>query len=270
MSEEPVRTAVERELSALAHLWETKSQEDHNIFLESISPFLAKASGPTRSLTSQLGHKLAGLARALAEMRYGPDRVPRVLREGSKTGSGQNRSGNDTYILTTRPRSEVHRAATDLIQFARNQAKIGTDRFRAEYQRELERLQSLPGEGESELPVDLLVLDSNVGFAELESGGNLDSSNVQAQPAKLVQAGLALGDPDIPLHFCCAYANRGEGNPIGGALPSYFEQNPNHIDGLLVGSQWWERVLPKDVTFDDFLRIFQEVAKDYEIGPPDG
>ena len=119
--------------------------------------------------------------------------------------------------------------------------------------------------------VDLAVLDPSIGFAELESGGMLDSSNAIGQSRKLVRAGLAYGEPSMSLHFCTAYANDGEGRPIKGSLRKYFLQEPDHSDGLLVGSTWWERIFPEGVNFADFLQIFHEVAVEYEIaGPVEG
>ena len=116
--------------------------------------------------------------------------------------------------------------------------------------------------------MDLAVLSPEIGFAELESGGQLDSSNAIGQTRKLIQAGLAYGDPQMPLHFCTAYANKGEGRQIIGSLQSYFLQDPDHRDGLLAGSRWWERILPPEVSFDDFLEEFHIVAEEYEIAGP--
>ena len=112
------------------------------------------------------------------------------------------------------------------------------------------------------------MLSPEIGFAELESGGQLDTSNAVAQAGKLIKAGLAYGDPEMSLHFCTAYANNGQGRSILGSLRSYFLQDPDHRDGLLTGANWWERVLPVELSFEEFLVEFRSVAKEYEIGGP--
>jgi hypothetical protein len=72
------------------------------------------------------------------------------------------------------------------------------------------------------------------------------------------------------LHFCCAYANAGEDQPILGSLTRYLRQTESHRDGLLVGSRWWTLVLPERFAFSDFLEVFQQVAAKYEIAGPLG
>jgi hypothetical protein len=160
--------------------------------------------------------------------------------------------------------------AAELITLAGSDVglRIGTDGFYERFESACAELNDTVTQEVWNAQVDLLVLDPAIGFAELESGGQLDSSNVVGQPRKLVRAGLISGRLDLPLHFCCAYANAGEGRPIKGALPRYLVSGGADHGGLLVGSGWWERVLPEDVTFDEFLSIFHEVAADYEIAGP--
>lgn len=264
-----VRSIVERELTDLHGVWEGAAAAEHNVFLLAISPQLAVGSKLSRQLTSRLGVKLARMARSFAELRYGRDRVPKHLMADGVQTTPVNMQTDDTLVYSDFDRDQVVELTLGLVTKAKSVSKVGTDAWRGLFEQALEELHEAPRvDTPWYVQVDLAVLDENVGFAELESGGMLDSSNAIGQSRKLIQAGLAYGDPAMPLHFCTAYSNAGEGNPIKGSLRSYFEQEPAHRDGLLTGSNWWSRVLPGDLTFDDFLVIFHEVAEAYEIAGP--
>lgn len=268
---EAVRGVVEQELADLAELWEDVVSEEHNVFLVATAPTLAVASKLTRRLTSRMGRKLARMARNVAELRYGPDLLPAHLPSPHLRSSHQlvPHSSDDTFVYTDFDETLTTSLTLELIDKAGRGAKVGSKEFRSEYEAAIEQL--LRADRASEpwsVQVDLAVVDPSIGFAELESGGMLDSSNAIGQSRKLVRAGLAYGDPSMSLHFCTAYANDGEGRPIKGSLRKYFLQEPDHRDGLLVGSTWWERILPEAVSFEDFMEIFHDVAVEYEIAGP--
>lgn len=265
-----VRSIVEQELSDLQGLWQGVVDEEHNVFLTSVSPTLAVASKLTRRLTSRLGRKLARMARGLAKARFGASAVPSDVASShlEVAWSPNSSRSDDTFIHTDFDYDELTRLTLWLVDQAGGGARVGTPKFRAMFRNSQSRL--IKGKRAAEawsVQVDLAVLHPSVGLAELESGGNLDSSNAIGQSRKLIRAGLALGDSNLPLHFCTAYANRGEGRRIQGSLGKYFEQGSDQPDGLLVGSEWWERILPERLSFDDFLAIFHEVAVAYEIIP---
>jgi hypothetical protein len=166
------------------------------------------------------------------------------------------------------------KCAIDLLRraHATDTERIGTAAFAAALNARIEELGRLPRAPEPwYVRVDLYVDDPGIGLAELESGGELDSSNVKGQPEKLVLAGLALARTNTPLHFCLAYANQGEGRSIRGGLPGYltYASAVPPSSGLLVGSQWWERLLPPGLSFASFLEIFADVARELEIVPPE-
>lgn len=273
MSETFVRVVLQRRLLPLAGLADQQGA-NHNVFLEAISPTLAVSSKLTRSLTSRLGGSLAGVARDLAIGRYGEDAVPPVVISPTvqQTPRAWAGSGGDTVIFTQLPEAATKAAATRLLRAAgSDQARrIGSPGFREAFR---DQLRELLAADRAPTPwsvrVDLYVADPLIGLAELESGGELDTSNVKGQPEKLVLAGLCLADPDVPLHFCLAYANQGEGRPIKGGLPGYlaYAGADTPSSGLLVGSGWWVRVLPVDVSFARFIELFAEVCRELGLVP---
>ena len=263
-----VRRIVEQELADLHGMWQGAAAREHNVFLKAISPQLAIGSKLSRQLTSRLGSKLARIARGLAEVRYGTEKVPRHLSQRGVEAPPTAQRSDDTFVYSCFEKDRVVELTLQLVTQAKAVSKIGTEQWRELYEQALDELWTGPQGNPWFVQVDLCVLDGQVGFAELESGGMLDSSNAIGQTRKLVQAGLASGDRELPLHFCTAYANYGEGRGIKGSLRSYFEQEPDHRDGLLTGSNWWNRILPEPLIFSDFLDIFHEVAEEYEIAGP--
>lgn len=264
-----VREVVERELSDLHGMWVGAAAKEHNVFLQAISPQIAIGSKLSRQLTSRLGHKLAAMARSFAELRFGRDKVPQyIVADGVAMQQMQTGGGNDTWVYSDFDYDRAMTLSLDLVTKAKVVAKIGTDQWRGLYEEALTELREGPRVQPWSVQVDLVVLDPTVGFAELESGGMLDSSNAIGQPRKLVMAGLAYGATWMPLHFCTAYANAGEGKKIKGSLPARFLQDPDHQDGLLPGSAWWNRILPPPVDFNEFRSIFQQVAEEFEIAGP--
>ncbi len=260
------------ELAPLQHYWRGTAP-NHNVFLGAISEPLALSSKITRSLTSKLGNRLAAVARRLAAERYGQRAVPSVIHGSSLAETVAPHYGTgDTLVLCRLPQSETREAAIRLLRLAgvSYAGRIGSDTWQEQYLLEMEQLHQAAGEPQPwGVRVDLFVDDPQVGLAELESGGELDTSNAKGQPEKLVLAGLCLGRPDVALHFCCAYANRGEGEPIAGQLKKYLAPDPQGQHGLLVGSQWWARVLPEDVDFACFIRLFSAVAAEMDVVPDD-
>jgi hypothetical protein len=261
-----IEKILENRLSNLKNLHlELQSQLEFNPFLTAISKDIAVKSKLSRSLTARLGNNFALIARDLCVNRFGSKNVPQIIARNSinlNVGSS-NFHHQDTIIYTDINREELLNESSKLIRFAgQNGNQIGSENFRNHYEKSLNYLTSLTPVDPWTTQVDLYVNDSTLGFCELESGGELDSSNVTAQPAKLIRAGLALGEVDKKLFFCLAYANKGEGNPIKGQLPKYisYAELSEKQEGLLVGKKWWEKILPKSITFDEFLILFSKVA----------
>jgi hypothetical protein len=269
-----VRELLSAELAALAGVAEEQG-ENHNVFLEAISPTIAAASKLTRSLTSRLGGRFAAIARSLAKARFGEAAVPRVLLSHSANPEAVTAAfGGDTTIYTQFDEGATRELAIRLVRQAGADVtrKIGTDPFRAAFRSSVRQLGAAPRtERPWSVRVDLYVDSDTIGLVELESGGELDTANVKGQPEKLVLAGLALGVEDVPLHFALAYANRGEGQPVAGGLPKYLARSGavRPLSGLLVGSEWWLRILPEGVAFAQFLEVFREVAEELKLVPDD-
>ena len=265
-----IEASIQAELSAMHADWERASvSPSHDPFLAALAPDLALASRQTRQLTSRIGVRMARIARHLAVQRYGKELVPNLILGPGVEAHGLEADPDDTIVLTRVPKRQAEEAASRLVQKAK-QKRIGSPAFAQAFARESVRLHALKRQ---ETPwrskTDLVVLAPGIGFCELKTGGALDSSNAPRQIHKMVKAALVSGNPEAELHLACAYANQGEGNPIKGELPKYLltSEQPGK-GGLLVGREWWERVLPPEVSYWQFMEIFAQVAARYPLRAP--
>lgn len=143
--------------------------------------------------------------------------------------------------------------------------RIGTAAFRERFQ---EELVALPlGETTWHCETDLFIAVPHIGLTEKKTGGALDTSNAPRQASKIIRGALAYGDPDVGLSFALAYANDGEGRPVKGQLARYLVPRDavNPTGALIVGSHWWEQVLPEGISYEEFLVLFRTCAREVEV-----
>ena len=267
---EKVESAIETSLQNLAGL-HTRMNVGINPFLEAISEDVAKNSSLTRSITSKLGNSLQKLARELAKSKYGEELVPDIVfqKDIYIDDTFHAAHSKDTKVVSKIDKRKLDLAADALVRFAgeSRENRIGTFKFRNEFKKTMKDLTSnISGETNEKL-VDFFADVPKIGFCELESGGQLDTSNGPAQPRKLVMAALSSGKPEVGMHFSLAYANRGEGNLIAGGLTRIFVSNSESEtgDGLLIGKEWWETLLPDGVTYTIFMESFKKVVDRLDI-----
>lgn len=256
---------IEKSMSQIAGLHLTVKQ-GVNPFLDAITPEINRYSSLTRSLTSKMGNGFQLLARNLAKEKFGVAAVPNIIFQKNEKFDLNDPKPDvkDTLILSKLDPKTINYEANKLIHFAKTEpnGKIGTKLFRKELTKSRDLIHKEAKSRPHQVQVDLFVDTPQLGFCETESGGELDSSNSKAQPAKLIMAALASDRLDMTLHFCLAYANRGEGKPIAGGLKRLFlnSDETETGDSLLVGKEWWETLLPPSTKYEDFLKIFNQTC----------
>ena len=108
------------------------------------------------------------------------------------------------------------------------------------------------------IPVDLIYYDTEYDAFdafEIKAGGNLDTKNADANFNEVIRLMKILNPIDgSRSYFATCYNNMGEGaNPQG----SIFAKLPeNHI---LIGKDFWEKILPAEVSYNHFINIYQYV-----------
>ena len=154
---------------------------------------------------------------------------------------------------------------------------------------ELERHDEITKHVKKVKPVDLMFFnDSNEIFLfEIKAGGDLDSKNCEKNADEVNEDRDIFSFIKVNSYFATCYNNRGEGNgdteiindgvqyrgnrPVGGIFTIYTKRNKsgeceweNMRGNILVGSVFWEMVLPNGMKYRDFKemyeRAFQEVG----------
>ena len=105
-------------------------------------------------------------------------------------------------------------------------------------------------------PVDLAFYDETdmLNIMEIKAGGDLDNSNAPANAEKLLLIYMALNMPNVRPYFATYYHKDGENHTWKGAIKKFI----NYPEMFLIGSAFWNKVLPPEVDFIEFTRIYNE------------
>lgn len=239
----------------------------NNFLLSQFDPDVLFYTVFTSSFESKSGNSLENCAKAIARLRYGLDSVPAVIRGLGATEEDvlhHSPSTADKQIILTRKKiSDVTRHASSVLS---NHRKSGRGKNRAAttgISQSILRDEIInhPYENSSileEKPVDLFirVSDTESLCMEIKLGGDLDSSNAPAQLAKFLTTCTISGMPEIEGYFATIYNKDGEGKPFTGTVRSYLADNM-----ILAGSQFWAKILPSDVSFENFIGLYHEALE---------
>ena len=111
-------------------------------------------------------------------------------------------------------------------------------------------------------PVDLAFFDGvNWNVMELKAGGDLDSSNAPSNVEKLLTIYVDMGIENCKAFFATFYNKNGEGNPWTGAVKKHL----NYPSMFLIGKNFWERILPECISYDDFTKIYRDALEEIDL-----
>jgi len=240
-----------------------------DVFLKIMFPDLAKSIRASRSVASRMGSKFYPvLAKNIATIRFGPDDLPSVIRGryvAPESGTTLRIGHCDVVLLSVAKKQDVEAAARQLEYEIKTREldKIGTDGFAERVRQENERLRR---EISATNPVwstrsDLYI--KSVGLIELESSGQLDSSNVTAQIQKLLRAGLIHPESNVKLFWGLTYNNKGDDTREPSTPLTKYLQITTTTDcqgGMLVGRHFWNALLPNDVTYEKLLEVVEKIV----------
>lgn len=110
-------------------------------------------------------------------------------------------------------------------------------------------------------PVDLAFFDgTDWNIMELKAGGDLDSSNAPSNVEKLLTIYVDMGVDNCKAYFATLYNKDGEGNAWNGIVKKHMA----YPEMFLIGKSLWEKILPNNISFEDFVQIYKEAMG--EIG----
>ena len=239
----------------------------NNFLLSQFDPDVLFYTVFTSSFESKSGNALENCAKAIARLRYGTNSVPSVIHGLGATEEDIHDhipSAADKQIILTRKKiGEVTRYVSNVLSSHRKSGRGSNRAATTGISQSILRHEIInhPYEDSSILeqkPVDLFVRVSGTESLcmEVKLGGDLDSSNAPAQLAKFLTTCAIVGTPQTEGYFATIYNKDGEGKQFTGTVTSYLAG-----DMILAGSQFWEMILPKSVSFNDFVGLYHEALK---------
>lgn len=115
--------------------------------------------------------------------------------------------------------------------------------------------------GKLKIPVDLFYFNadkSRFEAFEIKAGGNLDTKNADANYKEVMRLQKIFSPlADGTSYFATCYNNMGEGAEPQGSI---FRQLPQ--DQTLVGSAFWQKILPSEITYERWIEIYQYVFRE--------
>ena len=216
------------------------------------------------SFESKSGNTIERCAKRFARIRYGADNVPNVVNATGHPIQITN-DENKTQIIV----SHVDMSNADLggkiTTFRKNNTSQGRTPSTLNHTKMQELVQLGQGYIDGELhikPVDLAFFDGNVwNIMEIKAGGDLDSSNAPSNIDKLLTQFTGMNMSNCRAYFATLYHKDGEGHVWSGCAKKYL----SYPDNFLIGSQFWNKVLPGEIEFDEFCQIYDEVLDEIDL-----
>ena len=243
----------------------------HNWTLKEFDKSLVAHMVFVSSFESKSGNMFQNIAKRIAKLRYGDANIPKVI-----CGKGVNKetfeefsntyTGNEQIIMTAVNQRDCQEFIAGFRE--RHKAKErGSKRtgptLNQEALKEINKQKFTTTETFTAKPVDLVIYDDSKKeyyLMEIKAGGDLDSSNAPGNINKMLTEYALLGKDNVKLYFATLYNKNGEGNTWTGIVKQYIAG-----DMLLIGKNFWEIVLPKNISFDKLTDLYSSAVKELEI-----
>ena len=223
------------------------------------------------SFESKSGNMFQRIAREIAILKYGKENVPLVMQGLGITDSDfeeikKKYHGKEQAIFTRVDQSDCQRFIANFkeIHKARGErnnrikSTLNQDKLKEINDEEFKMTKNITCK-----PIDLMIynpIDNKYYMMEIKSCGGLDSSNAPANVIKMLTEYAILGKDNVNLYFSTLYNFNGEGNPWTGQVKKYLSN-----EMLLIGKDFWEVVLPKEISFEELGKIYNEVTKELGV-----
>lgn len=221
------------------------------------------------SFESKSGFAIETCAKRIARIRFGEENVPTIVNPNNLVHniSADKITGQ---IVVTNIDSNNGNLKGKISAFRANNVAVGLGKNRTESKVTQENIkkQLLPLADEFRTnvihtkPVDLAFFDGlNWNICELKAGGDLDSSNAPSNVEKLLNIYVDMAIPNCNAYFATLYNKDGEGNSWKGAVKKHM----HYPSMFLIGSVFWNKILPNGIKFDDFTQIYAEALKEINL-----
>ena len=271
---ETIKQIVIEEFSNLTELIEADFASNYkrkvnNFLLSQMDERITASMVFVSSFESKSGFAIETCAKRIARLTFGDENVPAIVNPRNLKHNYDASSISGQIVVTD---VETHNGALrgEIARFRASNEAQGRGRTRVESgvtqgscKRELLPLSTKYKCNQIyDKPVDLAFFDGvNWNIMELKAGGDLDSSNAPSNVEKLLTIYVDMGVENCNAYFATLYNKDGEGNTWTGAIKKHL----NYPTMFLIGSQFWDRILPEDITYDDFTEIYREALEEIDL-----
>ncbi len=221
------------------------------------------------SFESKSGFAIETCAKRIARIRFGEENVPAIVNPRNISHDIDPSTVNGQIVVTDvdthngdlRGQIASYRANNEATGRGRDreESKVTQDSIK-------ENLLPLSNVYKTETvytkPVDLAFFDgTDWNICELKAGGDLDSSNAPSNVEKLLTIYVDMGIENCKAYFATLYNKDGEGNTWKGAVKKHL----NYPSMFLIGANFWNKILPDGITFDEFALIYKEALEEINL-----
>lgn len=221
------------------------------------------------SFESKSGFAIETCAKRIARLKFGDENVPSIVNPRNLSHNINPDTVTGQIVVT-----DVNTYSGDLrgeiAAFRANNEASGRGKSRIESGVTHESIKTtlLPlsmkykGHNIETKPVDLAFFDGEIwNIMELKAGGDLDSSNAPSNVEKLLTIYVDMGIENCKAYFATLYNKDGEGNTWTGAVKKHL----NYPSMFLIGANFWNKILPDGITFDEFTKIYGEALEEIDL-----
>ena len=216
------------------------------------------------SFESKSGNTIERCAKKFAKLRYGAENVPDVI---NMTGHNIDIANdeNKTQMLVSHVNMSSAELGGRITTFRKNNMSEGRTPSTLNH----EKMQELVQLGNEYIddkihtkPIDLAFYDGHIwNIMEIKAGGDLDSSNAPSNIDKLLTIYTGMNTINWRAYFATLYNKDGEGHVWNGGVKKFL----SYPDNFLIGSQFWNKVLPGGIQFEEFCQLYNDVLVEIDL-----
>jgi len=264
-----IKTIVIEEFSNLVSLIENDfiknyQKKTHNFLLSELDEEMTAHMVFVSSFESKSGNAIQECARRIAILKFGETNVPKIINPHGLIYDNIDENALREQLLITDIDLDNNELQGNIQNFMTLHQASGRNPCSIN-QSNINELLSLGEYKDGKIhkkPVDLAFFDGHHwNLCEIKAGGDLDSSNAPGNAKKMLSIYVGFCKPDTKLYFATIYHKTGEGNTWSGSIKKYL----SYPDFFLIGSNFWNKILPENLTFHDFCEIYGDAMNEINL-----
>lgn len=270
-----IKNIVVEEFSKVINLIEADFQFNYdrkvnNFLLSQMDESITASMVFVSSFESKSGFAIETCAKRIAKLKFGEEWVPDIVNPRELKYDIDKEKYNGQQIVITDVDTHNGNLRGSIAAFRANNEAVGRGINRKESGVTQESIKKhlLPLSKTFKTssiytkPVDLAFYDgNNWNICELKAGGDLDSSNAPSNVEKLLTIYVDMGIENCKAYFATLYNKDGEGNTWKGAVKKHL----NYPSMFLIGSDFWNKILPVGIDFNNFTKIYKEALEEINL-----